>query len=95
MTIICDIDNTICKTEGNDYANAVPIPENIAKINKLYDEGAIIIYHTSRGNSTGINWYELTLKQLNEWGCKFNSLWLNKPSYDLWIDDKAKRIEEL
>ena len=47
---------------------------------------------------------ELMSKQLNEWGCIFDDLIVGhrdnpklptKPSYDLIIDDKAKRIEEL
>ena len=47
---------------------------------------------------------KLTTKQLNEWGCIFDNLVVGykeditlpvKPSYDLIIDDKAKRIEEL
>ena len=39
MKIYVDIDNTICKTEGNDYVNSKPIPENIEKINNntLYE----------------------------------------------------------
>jgi hypothetical protein len=38
------------------------------------------------------------LKQLVDWGCKFNYLKCggeHKPHFDLVIDDKAKRIEEL
>ena len=39
---------------------------------------------------------DLTRKQLDEWGCKFHSLELgNKPNFDLLIDDKVKRIEEI
>jgi len=31
-----------------------------------------------------------------EWGCKFHYLEMgNKPSFDLLIDDKTKRIEEI
>jgi hypothetical protein len=95
MLIYCDIDGTICTTEGG-YDNAKPIPENIAKINKLYDEGNIIIYWTGRGGNTGINWCELTGKQLIEWGCKFHDVIMRqKPAWDLLIDDKSIRIEEL
>ena len=42
-TYVIDIDGTIFKTEGMDYENSVPIPERIAKINQLYDEGNTII----------------------------------------------------
>ena len=33
-----DIDDTICKTHGTDYANSQPIKERIIKINKLKKE---------------------------------------------------------
>lgn len=95
MIIYVDIDGTICDTVGG-YANAKPIPENIAKINKLFDEGNIIVYWTARGKVTGINWTELTAQQLTAWGCKYHDVVMNsKPAYDLLIDDKSKRIEEI
>lgn len=95
MKVFCDIDNTICKTEGNDYKNAVPIPENIEKINKLFDEGNEIIYWTARGGTSGNIPFVLTMNQLKQWGCKHTDIKMQKPSYDLWIDDKSKRIEEI
>ena len=32
----------------------------------------------------------LTEKQLKAWGCKYHELKMNKPAYDLWIDDKSE-----
>lgn len=95
MKIFVDIDGTICdSSEG--YSTAKPIQENITKINKLFDEGNTIIYWTARGRNTGKDWSELTAKQLIDWGCKFDQLDVKtKPSYDLILDDKAKRIEEI
>lgn len=99
-----DIDETICFYDGDRiYEQAVPNYENIAKINSLYEQGWIIIYWTARGSSQPDNKNrlqyvkELTLKQLNEWQAKFHELKIGdiKPLYDLIIDDKAKRIEEL
>ena len=96
MTIYVDIDNTICKTNGSDYMNAVPIHDNIIKINKLFQEGHLIIYWTARGGNSGKDWEELTKKQLIEWNCQYHRLdCKTKPSYDLLICDKTKRIEEL
>lgn len=96
MKIFVDIDNTICKTIGSDYINSIPIKENINKINKLFDEGHVIIYWTARGGNSGIDWSELTLKQLKSWNCKFTNLdTKTKPSWDLIIDDKAFKINEL
>ena len=94
--IYVDIDETICETpQPRNYFNAVPIKENINKINKLYDEGNTIVYWTARGSRTQINWYELTKKQLIEWGAKHHELRVDKPYYDLFIDDKTLRIEEI
>ena len=101
--IFVDIDETICFFPNKRrYEYAKPNYENIAKINKLYNEGNIITYWTARGssqpdNEERINRYrELTYKQLEMWGCKFHSLELgNKPNFDLLIDDKVKRIEEV
>jgi hypothetical protein len=96
MKIYVDIDNTICKTEGNNYINSKPIPENIEKINKLYNEGNTIIYWTARGAVSKIDYTDLTSNQLIEWGCLFTDLKMNtKPAYDLLICDKTKRIEEI
>ena len=67
--IYVDIDETICHRESSvdfgvthDYTKALPIVENIEKINKLYDEGNTRV---------------------------------DKPFYDLFIEDKSLRIEEL
>lgn len=95
MLIYVDIDNTICHTIDGDYDNSTPIQENIDKINKLFGEGHKIIYWTARGGNSGKNWKNLTLRQLNKWGCLFHQLKMNKPSYDLFICDKTKRIEEI
>lgn len=94
--IYVDIDETICKTSSTrDYSLATPIIENIEKINKLYDEGNTIVYWTARGSRKQINWYNLTYSQLNDWGAKFHELRVDKPYYDLFIDDKTLRIEEI
>ena len=94
--IYVDIDETICETPNpRVYSNAKPIKENIEKINKLYDDGNTIVYWTARGSRTNINWYDLTKKQLNDWGAKHHELRVEKPYYDLFIDDKNMRIEEI
>ena len=100
--IYVDIDETICNREASsdfgvvhDYTKAKPIKENIAKINKLYDQGNTIVYWTARGSRKQINWRELTAQQLKLWGAKYHELEVNKPFYDLFIEDKSCRIEEL
>ena len=97
MKIFVDIDETICYYKGErEYPNAIPIPENIKKINSLYDSGHHIKYWTARGTVTKKNWFELTKSQLKQWGCRYHELSVGeKPFYDLLICDKTKRIEEL
>ena len=93
-----DIDETICFYSGvRRYDLAEPNYKNINKINRLKDEGWHVTYWTARGNSSKIDYKDFTLKQLSEWGCKFDKLIIGeeKGSFDLVIDDKAKRIEEL
>ena len=98
---LVDIDETICFYPGERRYNlSEPNYKNIAKINKLYDKGWKIIYWTARGSMTGKDYTEHTKTQLNKWGCKYHELTMGignnpKPYFDLVIDDKAKRIEEL
>ena len=90
MIIYVDIDETICiSPESRDYSLATPIVENINKINKMYDEGNQIVYWTARGTVTGIDWTDLTKKQLTKWGAKHHDVKLGKPHFDLYICDKS------
>ena len=99
MRVFVDIDETICFYDGVDrlgYKNAIHNEKNIAKINKLYNEGHEITYWTARGSYSGIDYLELTANQLDEWGCQYHELSVGeKPNYDLLICDKTKRIEEI
>ena len=89
MEIFVDIDDTVMLTEGTDYPNSTPIADNIKKVNELYEEGHYIVYWTARGMKSGLDWRELTEKQLKAAGAKFHKLRLDKPSYDVFIDDKV------
>ena len=98
MKIFVDIDETICRNQRSnsnavDYRLAEPIEENISAVNRYYDEGHNITYWTARGTVTGIDWYDVTKKQLSTWGAKHHSLILGKPDYDLYIDDKSVNVE--
>jgi uncharacterized HAD superfamily protein len=89
MVIYIDIDETICKSPNVlDYTTSKPIERNIAKANKLYDQGHTIVYWTARGTKTGIDWTDITKAQFKEWGVKYHDLKFGKPAYDLFIDDK-------
>ena len=84
---------------------AEPIIENIAKINQLAEDGWYITYWTARGSVSKKDYYEFTVDQLKSWGCIFHDLIVGyrdgnlchstKPHFDMVIDDKAKRIEEI
>jgi hypothetical protein len=96
--IICfDIDNVICRTKSNYYSKSLPNINSINKINELYKKGYQIKIFTSRfmgrskeniklARKKGLR---LTKKQLKIWGVKYHKLIFGKPSYDLFIDDKA------
>lgn len=89
--IIVDIDKTILA--GSDYYDSYAIDDRISIINSLHDKGHTIIYWTSRGATTGLNWFQVTYDQLIKAGAKFTELRMGKPSYDAWIDDKAINSE--
>ena len=89
MDIYVDVDNTICHTTGTDYENSKPIEENIERFNELYEQGNTVVYWTARGMKSGLDWRELTERQFKEWGVKYHELRLDKPSFDVFIDDKV------
>lgn len=93
MKYIVDIDGTICSNTNGDYHAAAPFKNRIEYFNSLYESGNEIHYWTARGQNSGIDWSELTLSQLKKWGAKYTSVKLGKPSYDVWIDDKAFNSE--
>lgn len=97
--VLVDVDETICFYSGERrYDLAEPNHDNIAKINRLYDEGWIVVYWTARGSRSGVDYGEFTSGQLRSWGCKFHEVKCgiqHKPDFDMLIDDKSKRIEEI
>jgi len=94
MNIFVDLDNTLCETIDSDYSNSKPINERIDKVNKLKDCGNKITIWTARGQISGIDYTELTKKQLTEWGIRYDKLLMGKPSYDLYIDDKSFNVNK-
>ena len=97
FTFCFDLDNTICKTKGNDYLNSKPKKECIKLINRLYENGHIIKINTARymgrNNDNFVKakkqGYSKTLKQLKKWKIKFHKFNINKYSADIYIDDKS------
>lgn len=98
MRYCIDIDGTICTQTPDSliipYNEAIPFKDVIDRINKLYDDGNYIIIFTARGSTSGVDWKDFTIKQLDGWGVKYNELLFNKPNADVFIDDKAINIDD-
>lgn len=95
LVFCVDIDGTICTTTTNHrYELAKPIMKMIKKVNKLYDQGHYIKMHTARGMASGMEYENITKKQLKEWGVKYHELIMHKPMGDYYIDDKAMTPDE-
>ncbi len=93
---VFDIDGVIAGfRKGLDYDSAPPNEPMIRIINKLYDLGNEIILHTARGYVTGIDWSEVTKKQMKDWGLKYHELHFGKPNADYYVDDKSLDMQRL
>lgn len=95
--IFCfDVDGIIATiVPVSQYDLAMPQRENIKVINYLYEQGHQIILFTARGTATGIDWTELTRRQLIDWDVKYHKLLFGKPAADYYIDDKMLSIEKI
>jgi hypothetical protein len=90
MIYCFDLDGTICTNTNGLYDQAKPFYTRIEIVNNLYKNGNKIIINTARGYTTGIDWTELTIKQLNDWNINYHELYVGKKiNADFYIDDKA------
>ena len=97
MNYVFDIDGTICTNTNGDYENAKPYEARIRAINKLYESGHRIYFHTARGMGRTDDsvrmaealFREMTENQLEEWGVRYHKLFMAKPSGDIYVDDKG------
>lgn len=95
-TFVIDIDGVLATiVPTNDYALAGPIADNIRRVNRLHDAGNTIVLFTARGTVTGIDWAEITRRQLAEWGLRHHRLMFGKPAADYYVDDKMISLETL
>ena len=94
MTYCFDIDGTLCTNTEGAYEQAQPMAAVIARVNALYDGGHRVILMTARGSTTGIDWRDVTERQMKSWGVKYHALWLGKPTADIYIDDKAVNVKD-
>jgi dTDP-glucose 4,6-dehydratase len=94
--IVIDIDGVIASlTPNNDYTLARPLSGTIAQINRIYEAGHRIVLSTARGAMTGLDWSEVTRKQLEQWGVKYHEIRFGKPAADFYIDDRMLSVVEL
>lgn len=94
-TLVVDIDGVIATlVPDNDYTKARPIPENIARVNALYDAGHHLVLYTARGSATGRDWREFTVAQMAQWGVRHHELRLGKPAADFYIDDRLLSLAD-
>lgn len=87
MKIAFDIDNTVL-TQGSpekDYRDSKIKSEMVNLVNKYYDEGHEIYFFTARH----FKHFIYTDKTLKDAGFKYHGLIMNKPSCDLYVDDKG------
>tara|TARA_B100001113_G_scaffold347193_1_gene339228 strand:+ start:2173 stop:2559 length:387 start_codon:yes stop_codon:yes gene_type:complete len=92
-----DIDGTLTYPHVGTPWDAKPRLSRIAKINDMYDKGAIIYLQTARGwiSSKGDAqeadrlMRPMTEEQLKEWGVKYTSLHFGKPRARVYVDDRG------
>jgi hypothetical protein len=90
MIYCFDLDGTLCTNTDGVYDLAKPYMERIETVNELFNNDNEIIIDTARGSTTGIDWFELTKKQLGSWGLKYHKLRVgDKLNADIFVDDKG------
>ena len=102
MRFAFDIDGTICNNTNGKYDEANPYKRMIDLVNDLYDAGHYIVFSTARGMGTCdgepakaiTKWYRFTQNQLDKWGVKYHELHLGKIQADVYVDDKAFRVQD-
>lgn len=102
ISIVFDIDDTICNNRNRDYVNATPNKSVIKKINKLHESGAKITLYTSRGMVSCNGDIEKIIKKnkavLEKWleknHVKYDKLVFGKPLGDMYIDDKCMNVRD-
>jgi capsule biosynthesis phosphatase len=92
MVICCDLDGTLTlETEGHDYANRTPRISMIHKIRQWCHDGHQIILCSARLKIDR----KITILWLKKYHVPYHELILGKPKADIYIDDKARRPEEV
>lgn len=99
MRIVVDLDGTISelRKEGQSYLDLKPIPGAIDTINRLKEEGHVIIINTARNMKTQdgnlgrviANVGKQTIDWLDIHNVKYDEIYFGKPFGHIYIDDLA------
>jgi len=104
LRVAVDLDGTLTKIGhfydlwGTTFAELYPIYHDVEPnkkmikiVNDLYDKGYVVYIFTSR--------YDIYQKVTEEWlkryGIKYHYFTMNKPFYNILIDDKGYRPDEI
>jgi len=92
MRIGVDIDGTLTtSSEGFDYVSRLPNTDMIEWVNKQFADGHHITLFTAR---LGID-RKITVIWLKKYGVRYTDIVFDKPKFELYVDDIAKRPEEV
>lgn len=95
-TFVFDIDGVVAQLDETlQYDRELPLNKTIHIINRLYYMGNEIILFTARGYKTGIDWREVTERQMQDWGVCYHQLKFGKPAATFYVDDKNMDLEFL
>lgn len=95
-TFVFDIDGVVAQLDETlQYDRELPLKKTIDIINCLYRLGNEIILFTARGYKTGIDWHEVTERQMRDWGVCYHELRFGKPAATFYVDDKNMDLEYL
>lgn len=99
--ILFDVDSVIASPTNGNYKDAVPYDFAIKYINEAYDKGYYIILHTARygdrekGNMHRM--YNRGFTELKNWldkhGIKYHDICMGKIVADLYVDDRAVKVD--
>lgn len=107
MTLILDIDGTICpiKKKTETYEELVPYPEIVEKIKMYHSEKVKIVLFTSRNMNSfngnigliNANTAKSLLIWLEQWQIPYDEIIYGKPwpgKFGFYVDDRAVRPNE-
>lgn len=107
LTLVVDIDGTLCKVKesGEEYADLVPYPNMLERLKHYKKNGAKIILNTSRNVNTyngnigliNANTAKVLLAWLDKWEIPYDEIVYGKPwpgHYGYYVDDRAIRPDE-